>query len=47
MLTSTGRVRCHPFGRIAFANSDVAEVMDHRASITEAHRAAGQVAEMG
>jgi len=37
-------MRRHPFGRIAFANSDLAGIMDHRASITEAHRAVTQIA---
>jgi spermidine dehydrogenase len=32
-----------PLGRIAFANSDLAGIMDHRASVQEAHRAVGQV----
>jgi spermidine dehydrogenase len=36
-------MRRHPFGRIAFANSDLSGIMDHRASITEAHRAVEQV----
>jgi spermidine dehydrogenase len=36
-------MRHHPFGRIAFANSDLSGIMDHRASITEAHRAVQQV----
>src|SRR6201996_7953219 len=35
-------MRRHPFGRIAFANSDLSGIMDHRASITEAHRAIQQ-----
>jgi spermidine dehydrogenase len=35
-------MRHHPFGRIAFANSDLSGIMDHRASITEAHRAVQQ-----
>jgi spermidine dehydrogenase len=35
-------MRRHPFGRIAFANSDLSGIMDHRASITEAHRAVQQ-----
>jgi spermidine dehydrogenase len=38
-------LRNRPFGRIAFANSDLAGIMDHRASILEAQRAAGQVME--
>jgi spermidine dehydrogenase len=38
-----GLMRRHPFGRIAFANSDLSGIMDHRASITEAHRAVQQV----
>ncbi len=36
-------MRHHPFGRMAFANSDLSGIMDHRASITEAHRAVQQV----
>jgi spermidine dehydrogenase len=40
-------MRRHPFGRIAFANSDLSGIMDHRASITEAHRAVQQVVSMG
>ena len=36
-------MRRHPFGRIAFANSDLSGIMDHRASIMEAHRAVQQV----
>src|SRR5271163_4428648 len=36
-------MRRHPFGRIAFANSDLSGIMDHRASITEAHRAVQQL----
>ena len=32
-----------PFGRIAFANTDLAGAMDHRYSILEAKRAVGQV----
>jgi spermidine dehydrogenase len=36
-------MRQHPFGRIAFANSDLSGIMDHRASITESHRAVEQV----
>jgi spermidine dehydrogenase len=32
-------LRNQPFGRIAFANSDLTGIMDHRASITEAQRA--------
>jgi spermidine dehydrogenase len=35
-------MRRHPFGRIAFANSDLSGIMDHRASIMEAHRAVQQ-----
>jgi spermidine dehydrogenase len=39
-----GEVLRHtPFGRIAFANSDVTGIMDHRASILEADRAVRQV----
>jgi spermidine dehydrogenase len=37
-------VRRAPFGRIAFANSDLAGIMDHRASIIEAQRAVQQLA---
>jgi spermidine dehydrogenase len=36
-------LRGEPFGRIAFANTDLAGVMDHRYSILEAHRAVGQL----
>ncbi|HVT92425.1 MAG TPA: NAD(P)-binding protein [Bryobacteraceae bacterium] len=36
-------LRKNPFGRIAFANSDVTGIMDHRASIQEAQRAVQQV----
>ncbi len=32
-----------PFGRIAFANTDLAGIMDHRCSILEAERAVGQL----
>jgi len=38
-------LRNHPHGRIAFANSDLTGIMDHRASILEAHRAVGQLSE--
>lgn len=38
-------LRGTPFGRIAFANSDVTGIMDHRASILEANRAVRQVLE--
>jgi spermidine dehydrogenase len=36
-------LRSAPFGRIAFANSDLAGAMDHRYSILEAQRAVGQL----
>jgi spermidine dehydrogenase len=36
-------LRSAPFGRIAFANTDLAGAMDHRYSILEAKRAVGQV----
>ena len=36
-------IRQNPHGRIAFANSDLAEIMDHRMSIFEAQRAVGQI----
>jgi spermidine dehydrogenase len=36
-------LRASPFGRIAFANTDLAGAMDHRYSILEAHRAVGQL----
>ena len=36
-------LRTQPVGRIAFANSDVTGIMDHRASILEARRAVSQV----
>jgi spermidine dehydrogenase len=38
-------LRRSPVGRVAFANSDVTGIMDHRASITEAERAVRQVLE--
>jgi spermidine dehydrogenase len=38
-------LRNTPFGRIAFANSDLAGIMDHRTSILEARRAVGQIIE--
>jgi spermidine dehydrogenase len=36
-------LRRAPFGRIAFANTDLAGIMDHRCSILEARRAVGQI----
>jgi spermidine dehydrogenase len=36
-------LRSQPFGRIAFANTDLAGAMDHRYSILEAQRAVGQL----
>jgi spermidine dehydrogenase len=36
-------LRNHPLQRIAFANSDLSGIMDHRASIQEAYRAVAQV----
>ena len=36
-------LRAAPFGRIAFANTDLAGIMDHRCSILEAERAVGQL----
>ena len=36
-------LRSAPFGRIAFANTDLAGAMDHRYSILEANRAVGQL----
>src|SRR6202043_1416463 len=36
-------VRSLPFGRIAFANTDLAGAMDHRCSILEAQRAVNQL----
>ena len=38
-------LRSAPFGRIAFANTDLAGAMDHRYSVLEAHRAVGQIAD--
>ncbi len=38
-------LRRNPVGRVAFANSDVTGIMDHRASIGEARRAVDQVRE--
>ncbi len=37
-------LRENPFGRVTFANSELAGIMDHRSSITEAHRAVEQMA---
>ncbi len=39
-------LRNHPYGRVAFANSDLAGIMDHRMSILEAHRAVQQLANL-
>ncbi len=39
-------LRRAPFGRIAFANTDLAGIMDHCASIQEAHRAVSQILEI-
>jgi spermidine dehydrogenase len=36
-------LRANPFGRIAFANTDLSGNMDHRSSILEADRAVGQL----
>jgi hypothetical protein len=36
-------LRNAPFGRIAFANTDLAGAMDHRYSILESQRAVGQL----
>ena len=36
-------LRNAPFGRITFANSDLAGIMDHRCSILEASRAVDQL----
>ena len=36
-------LRAAPFGRIAFANTDLAGAMDHRFSILEAQRAVAQL----
>jgi spermidine dehydrogenase len=36
-------LRANPYGRIAFANSDLAGIMDHRMSIQEGRRAVEQV----
>lgn len=36
-------IRAAPFGRIAFANTDLSGVADHRSSIIEANRAVGQL----
>lgn len=38
-------LRQNPYGRLAFANSDLSGIMDHRMSILEAKRAVGQIAE--
>ncbi len=39
-------LRKNPVGRVAFANSDVTGIMDHRASIQEANRAIDQILPM-
>ena len=36
-------LRAAPFGRIAFANTDLSGTPDHRTAIGEAHRAVGQL----
>lgn len=36
-------LRAAPFGRIAFANTDLSGVADHRSSIIEADRGLGQL----
>jgi spermidine dehydrogenase len=36
-------LRATPFGRLAFANTDLAGIMDHRSSILEAQRAVAQL----
>jgi spermidine dehydrogenase len=36
-------IRGAPFGKIAFANSDLSGIMDHRASIAESDRAVNQL----
>jgi spermidine dehydrogenase len=36
-------LRAAPFGRIAFANTDLSGAMDHKTAITEAYRAVGQL----
>jgi spermidine dehydrogenase len=36
-------LRRSPYGRIAFANSDLSGIMDHRMSILEARRAVSQI----
>lgn len=40
-------LRATPFGRVAFANTDLAGIMDHRCSIQEAHRAVQQLLDQG
>ena len=39
-------LRTRPYGRIAFANSDLSGIMDHRMSILEARRAVDQIQKM-
>jgi spermidine dehydrogenase len=36
-------LRAAPFGRITFANTDLAGAMDHKSAILEGHRAIGQI----
>ncbi len=46
MMASPLRAKCcgnNPYGRVAFANSDLSGIMDHRMSIGEAQRAVGQI----
>jgi spermidine dehydrogenase len=38
-------LRQNPYGRVAFANSDLSGIMDHRMSILEARRAVNQIAD--
>jgi len=39
-------IRHSPYGRVAFANSDLSGIMDHRMSILEARRAAQQILQL-
>ncbi|HEX2654580.1 MAG TPA: hypothetical protein VHN11_13125, partial [Xanthobacteraceae bacterium] len=38
-------LRAAPFGRVAFANTDLSGIMDHRSSILEANRSVEQLLE--
>jgi spermidine dehydrogenase len=39
-------LRAAPFGRIAFANTDLSGTPDHKTAVLEAHRAIGQLLDL-